>query len=389
MKSVVFLCMVRVLDVIKKEKVVADSDFAMNESVEDDALESNFLGNGDIWTALDGDDYKDFLLSVMDKCSRTSNIKAITKDYCLLEYQPKNSLIAFETLFKHEEEQALWQAIYPFLPGIENELTLCELTEDNNRGYVLLKFGEARAMWMFQPLFIEQFRVFEQYLDAKNKRHKFMIAGLGWDITKITDNLLEIDEGPLYEEALEEFLASNPKKTKKDFPSVFIDYSYESLLETRDMGIKDAYYFASRIQEVTEFKCFKKTFYCLKIEVLDFADRYIDQGMLVNLYVSQNQLNGYCPAVHDNICGYMQLNAYMSEEQLKNMGVNAYYDDGSDFRSAVYTNFNLGYFVLMAIIAWKAPILLLPYVLIYPIGLLFCWVIITIREYFSHQKQKD
>lgn len=276
--------------------------------------EIDFLYLGDVWHALLGDAQEKVHPNIIyDGIAKGVPFYA-TKEYSFFKHRPKSSLISCITVLKHEDNRNLFYSEFAFLKGAKNNLLFLEARgrkiSDVAEGYILLQKGCAQAMWAFNPLYAQQKAKLLEH-SPSSFMSEFCVAGLGWNIQKRSDTLIKIDKGPTYEMALQEFLKSHPDKTKEDFPSVEFDTSHLCYLGAKKYP--DAYEFASDISAVSEFRFYGMKIYCLEIEVLKETDDS-DIGMKVNLYVNQNDLNGYIPQVGDNISGLMQLSAYLHSE---------------------------------------------------------------------------
>lgn len=346
-----------------------------------------FLYGGDVWQALWGKSPKEQVCKTIVKSIHYGTPVAALGDYSFFEYKPKKSQIAFETIIKGENNKLFYQSSFPFLPGVENELYFCDMfdwDEDGVEGYIQLRKGDARAMWMFNPLFGQQLHLLKQSLGENKGKQKFMIAGLGWDISPMPETITEIDSGAYYDSALENFLLQNQDKTKKDFPTAKLDMSHTNSLFAKDC--EDAYEFTSDIYDIQTFSCLENKIYCLKIKVLQGCENIeSEDGLTVNLYVNEKWFDNYTPKIGDNIYGLMQLTAYIEDRcPFSSRQEPKQRQTETEDKSSVTNQFcilSMWFCIIIGILSYFYPDTLIYAIVLYPA--LFClWVLIRLVLYF-------
>ncbi len=323
-----FICVVWIVCACKINVNVIFFENQLSAKVTTMTDDKDFLYYGDMWEALLGEDRGKSLSKIIVETTHYGKAVAAAGDFSFLEYKPKNSLIAFEAVIGQTDGQNSLYSIFPVLPGYPNRLIFNDvqaMDEDNAEGHILLSKGNAAPMWMFNPLFGQQYEKLRQNVGADKGKQRFMLAGLGWNIEKMSETIIKFEDGAYYEDLLQEFLRENPGKSKDDFPYAELDISRGSVLLSQKYV--DMYEFASDIYGIEEFKYAGETFYRLVIRVLqgsedeeerDEDDEEEENCLSVYLYVNKKELGKYVPKIGDHISGFMQLNAYIRRNYAAN-----------------------------------------------------------------------
>jgi len=180
----------------------------------------HFEGHGDHWNALGFED--DEILGIIPE--------SIEKGTLLRKYiselsdnskispilYPESNAVRICSLIVSRNNQNTAEAFYPVLEGVKNEIIIDEkFTWGNNlEGEIEASCRDKINLSFFAPFYKHNFSNME-----KGEKVDIYLSGLAFSVEKAIMEL-EIEEGPLYEMALRDFIKDNPQKTKNDFPFV-------------------------------------------------------------------------------------------------------------------------------------------------------------------------
>lgn len=276
----------------------------------------HFEGLGDVWEALLGSD-KNFIKTVtqfaldLNFPKRSHHIDE-EGNLTLLTCSPAEGDITagvLNTRVSGSDELQV-RSCYPLLQGYPNALLVNETHTWANglEGVVAAQKGEeGPPVDFFAPLYFLDHKTFAWAIHEKQA----LITELGavaFSLQKAEVREYAVDEGPLYETLLQQFLEENPDKTQADFEAPVVSTQGLRMLMPTQYVCEWAY--RCPVEAMEELTFHNKPFLKLTVSLVGVGET----EMRAYLYVSEAELNGYRPSVGDDIEGVLWMSGSIAYE---------------------------------------------------------------------------
>ena len=205
---------------------------------------------------------------------------------------------------KQEKTNEFWSA-YPVCScGVENRLKVNETIPDRDgtEGVINASTTFGGSIGFFDPYFF-----LNKDGSIEGSERNVSLAGLAYVLRKAEQDGITINEGPMIQEEKDRVLRENPHADVSKITSVFISMKgaalYLPLRESPDEGE-----FRICVDEVEFFRLGGRE-YCRIRGVLMRDD---DNPLVADIYASGHVLEGYKPAVGDDIEGICWMQGFFS-----------------------------------------------------------------------------
>ena len=211
------------------------------------------------------------------------------------------------SIIEHEAEsdQNVYATSYPVLEGIPVKLSVTGTYQWENglEGELTAVVEEEREISFFDCFY---FKTKGAY--PTDRPQMFKLAALALLLEPAKDSSVSIREGEFYEAQRQEFLEDNPDKTAADFPKeITISFRNARLLIPRVYASE--YEFRTAILSVETVTIKETMLYRFLVKLCPEGN-----GFPCFLYASEHVLNGYLPAVGDDVQGVLWLSGYSADE---------------------------------------------------------------------------
>ena len=202
-------------------------------------------------------------------------------------------------------------AFFPLLKGYPNPLIIHDTHTWASKfeGVVAAQLHpDGSSIDFFAPTYFLDQKKFEK---AKQQKKPLVVELGAMAFSMGPAQILEysVDQGSLYETALEHFLTKNPDKTQADFEKTTVTTDGLRLLMPTQYTCEWAY--RCPIEDVEQLLFYNKPFFKLTVPLVG-----VDEAVMrIYLYVSKAELNGYTPSVGEDIEGILWMSGTIADEE--------------------------------------------------------------------------
>ena len=202
-------------------------------------------------------------------------------------------------------------AFFPLLKGYPNRLIIHDTHTWANKleGVVAAQlYPDGSSIDFFAPTYFLDQKEFEK---AKQQEKPLVVelGAVAFSIGPAQTLEYSVDQGSLYETALEDFLTKNPDKTQADFEKPTVTTDGLRLLMPTQYTCEWAY--RCPVEGVEQLVFYNKPFFKLTVPLVGVNETV----MRIHLYVSQAELNGYTPSVGEDIEGILWMSGNSAHEE--------------------------------------------------------------------------
>lgn len=269
----------------------------------DGFMGEHFEGLGDTWHALFGknNSIEPLLPTVVNEgklfpdCQATYQNGAIS---ALLQYPEQAPFRIGALVVKTPESEGmkLWSCC-PVMEGLPNRLVIgkTHTWENHVEGVVAAKEADGGSpVTFFAPFYFRDKDIF-----ASGGEQTISLAALALSLGKAELQEFTVDEGPLYESRLQEFLEENPGKSQADFTTPVVSMRGCRIL--MPSKYVPEWQFRCPVLNVETISLFGHTIHKMQVIFVGMDDQEISGY----LYASEHVLNGYVPQAGDDIQGVL------------------------------------------------------------------------------------
>ena len=267
----------------------------------------HFEGHGDQWNALGFEDGEilEIIPESIKKGTLAQEYVSELSDNSEINYilYPESNAVQICSLILSENNKNTAEAFYPVLEGLKNQIIIEELFtwENNLEGEVEASCCDKINLSFFAPFYKHNFSNMEK--DAKVDVY---LSGLAFSVEKAVMEL-EIEEGPLYEMALSNYLKDNPQKTKNDFPFVTVSMAGSVIFLPTDTCA--VYEYRGIIHDLEHVTFLGKNIIKAKVPLIKNDDGY---DVFINLYFFEGNVKDFDCKIGDDIQCVIWLTGYIN-----------------------------------------------------------------------------
>lgn len=202
-------------------------------------------------------------------------------------------------------------AFFPLLKGCPNLLTIHDTHTWASKleGTVAAQlYPDGSSIDFFAPTYFLDQKGFEK-AKQQEKPLAVELSGVAFSMGPAQTLEYSVDQGSLYETALEHFLTTNPDKTQADFEKPTVTTDGLRLLMPTQYTCEWAY--RCPVEGVEQLLFYNKPFFKLTVPLVGVDEA----AMRIYLYVSKAELNGYTPSVGEDIEGILWMSGNIAHEE--------------------------------------------------------------------------
>lgn len=193
------------------------------------------------------------------------------------------------------------RAFFPLLKGYPNPLIIHDTHTWASKleGTIAAQlYPDGSSIDFFAPYYFLDQKEFEK-AKQQEKPLTVELGAMAFSMGPAQTLGYSVDQGSLYETALEHFLGENPDKTQADFENPTVTTEGLRLLMPTQYTCEWAY--RCPVEGVEQLLFYNMPFFKLTVPLVGVGETV----MRIHLYVSQAELNGYVPSVGEDIEGVL------------------------------------------------------------------------------------